>query len=128
VFRQRSVKAFHVAAAAAGAIATRPLGLHVIPVSQITGSVGRWRELDANFRPRLGQRHAHCDERRRRIETAMCRGVTLPPIVVYRLQSEYFVLDGHHRVAAAKALGQLFIDADVIEYRAVHSPALSCSA
>jgi len=30
--------------------------------------------------------------------------------------------------AAAKALGQLFIDADVIEYRAVRSPDLSCSA
>lgn len=128
MFPRKDVKAFHVVAALAGAIAPRSLGLRVIPVANITGSVGRWRELTPSFRPRVRQRHAHCDERRRRIESAMCRGVTLPPIVVYQIESEYFVLDGHHRVAAAKALGQLFIDAEVTEFRAVRRRETAASA
>jgi hypothetical protein len=39
----------------------------------------------------------------------------LPPITVYQLGNRYFVIDGHTRVAAAKALGIEFIDADVTE-------------
>ena len=31
--------------------------------------------------------------------------------------TEYYVVDGHHRVAMAKKLGQDFLDAHVVEYR-----------
>jgi ParB-like chromosome segregation protein Spo0J len=31
--------------------------------------------------------------------------------------SEYYVVDGHHRVAMARKLGQDFLDAHVVAYR-----------
>jgi hypothetical protein len=31
--------------------------------------------------------------------------------------SEYYVVDGHHRVAMARKLGQDFLDAHVVEYK-----------
>jgi ParB-like chromosome segregation protein Spo0J len=53
----------------------------------------------------------------------------LPAIEVYELRtpltpapgsetrSEYYVVDGHHRVAMAKKLGRDFLDAHVVLYR-----------
>jgi len=38
-------------------------------------------------------------------------GKPLPPVVLYKLGYGYYVLDGNHRVAAAKQLGQLEIEA-----------------
>jgi hypothetical protein len=43
-------------------------------------------------------------------------GVSLPPVVLYKVGYGYYVLDGNHRVAAAKQLGQLEIDALVTEF------------
>ncbi len=43
-------------------------------------------------------------------------GVTLPPIKLYQIKDEYYVLDGNHRVAAAKALGRDEIDACIMEF------------
>src|ERR687886_2350641 len=45
----------------------------------------------------------------------MRAGQALPPIEVYALGEEYYVVDGHHRVAAARALGYLYLDALVHE-------------
>ena len=47
---------------------------------------------------------------------AMRAGQALPAIEVYALGEEYYVVDGHHRVAAARALGQLYLDALVHEF------------
>src|SRR6266545_2809752 len=43
-------------------------------------------------------------------------GAELPPIDVYKLGFGYYVLDGHHRLAAALHNGQLEIDASVTEF------------
>jgi hypothetical protein len=43
-------------------------------------------------------------------------GRALPPVELYRLGDGYYVLDGHHRVAAALAVGQLALDARVTEF------------
>jgi hypothetical protein len=40
----------------------------------------------------------------------------MPAIEVYKLGFGYYVVDGHHRVAAALEGGQMEIDAHVIEY------------
>ena len=45
----------------------------------------------------------------------MRRGEPLPPIEVWAWNGQYYVLDGHHRVAAARALGDDCIDALVTE-------------
>jgi hypothetical protein len=113
VFRRRraGLKAFD----ATEAVLPRWLGVREIPVAQIVGSVGRWRDLRADFRPR---RSPSADEERYRlVRAAVQRYEPLPPILVHRVGKEYFVLDGHHRVAAARALGRVYIDAEVTEYR-----------
>jgi hypothetical protein len=40
----------------------------------------------------------------------------MPPIDAYKLGFGYYVLDGHHRVAAALANGQVEIEANVVEH------------
>jgi ParB-like chromosome segregation protein Spo0J len=45
------------------------------------------------------------------------RGLTLPPVDLIRVGESYFVRDGHHRVSAARALGQAFIEATVTEWK-----------
>lgn len=64
--------------------------------------------------------HGRVRERYADIERALLRGVELPPIEVYRIGAEYFVLDGHHRVAAARKIGQLYVDAVVTDYVPAH--------
>lgn len=44
------------------------------------------------------------------------RGAVLAPVELYKLGDVYYVLDGHHRVAAAVSLGQVEIDAVVTKY------------
>ena len=41
-------------------------------------------------------------------------GLSLPPVTLYRAAGGYYVLDGHHRVAVARALGDDTIRADVV--------------
>ena len=49
------------------------------------------------------------------IAMALREGSELPPIEVYRLHGRYYVADGHHRVAAALALGEKSIAPYVTE-------------
>ncbi len=85
-------------------------GIHAIPVEKIVGSVGRAADLLPGFRLKRP------DTRYYRIRRAMEKGEILPPIIVYKVGDEYYVLDGNHRVAVAKELGREFIDAEVIEF------------
>lgn len=114
--RRTRIKSFRAVAAITGAIVPMPVGLREIPVAQITGSVGRSAALGADFLPRGRRLHGGARDRYASIERALLRGAVLPPIDVYRLGTEYFVLDGHHRVAAAKKIGQLYVDAVVTDY------------
>jgi hypothetical protein len=43
-------------------------------------------------------------------------GKSLPAVDLYQLGFGYYVVDGHHRVAAARQLGQLEIEANVVEF------------
>lgn len=85
-------------------------GIQVIPVAKIVGSVGRAGDLLPGFRLR------NPDVRYYRVRRAMERGEILPPIIVYKVGDEYYVLDGNHRVAVAKELGIEFMDAEVVEF------------
>jgi hypothetical protein len=89
------------------------VGLRPIPVSQVIGTDGRGADFDRDFRPR----RPDVAQRRRSVEAAFPEGA-FPPIVVYRLGDAYFVIDGHHRVAAARRQGIEMIDAEVTELRA----------
>ena len=107
--RQKPLRSFEEERPKHRAINLRRIGVTPIEVDKIVGSVDRYQDFDANFQ----WRWRRPDDRSKRIEAAMMRGEILPPIEVYELKDEYFVLDGHHRVGAAKKLGQAFIDADV---------------
>jgi hypothetical protein len=86
-----------------GPLNRRPVGLRTVPLNRIVGSVGRARELGVYFQP-LQTRRWRQNERYRRIFEAMQAGEILPPVELYKLGYHYYVLDGNHRVAAAKAL------------------------
>lgn len=103
---------------ALGRTGERRLGLQVINLDTIVGSVDRSREFDRRFRPTSGQ----VRERWQRLALAQRRGESIPPIEVYRVGDMHFVLDGHHRVSVAHALGLKTIDAYVTEVLTRLSP------
>src|SRR5690242_3070037 len=111
--RSRHVKSFEEAARAAGPLSSYPLGVRTAEVRRIVCSVGRAAELGPDFLPIHGRRRM--TQRLKRIIRAMENGVEMPPLDLYKLKSDYYVLDGHHRVAAARQLGQLYLDAIVTE-------------
>jgi hypothetical protein len=103
---------YEEAAAKAGVVSTVPLGVRPIRVKRIVGSAGKAGKLAPTFLP-LGAGPATANYRS--ILNAMKSGQDLPPITVYQIGNRYFVIDGHTRVAAAKALGVEFLDAQVSE-------------
>ncbi|MHB1134050.1 MAG: universal stress protein [Chloroflexota bacterium] len=114
------VRSFDADAALAGPVAPRVLGSRVVSLERIVGSVGRARELDESFRPR----NPSFAERQRydRVYEAMHDGISLPPPALYKLGYGYYVLDGNHRVAAAKRLGFAELEAEVTEYVPLEDP------
>lgn len=87
------------------------IGLQVIKLDSIVGSVDRGRDFDRRFRPSSGR----VRERWERLAVAARRGEAVPPIDVYRVGDLHFVSDGHHRVSVAHAMGLDSIDAYVTE-------------
>jgi len=87
------------------------LGLHVVPLDAIVGSVDRTVDFDRGLRPTS----ARLRSRWERIAAAQRRGDALPPVSLYKIGDLYFVRDGHHRVSVAKSLGRTDIDAYVTE-------------
>jgi hypothetical protein len=86
-------------------------GMQTVLVSDIVGSVDRFRDFDRAFFPR--QRHTA--GRWKSIDRAYHSDIRLPPIQLYKVGDVYFVKDGNHRVSVAREHGVEFIDAEVIE-------------
>ena len=87
------------------------LGMQTVSLAQIVGSTGRYRDFDLAFYPR----HQTGDRRWINIARARYQGVALPPVLLYRVGSAYFVEDGNHRISVARANGDKIIKARVIE-------------
>jgi hypothetical protein len=85
-----------------------------VPLDRIVGSVGRYREFDRTFMPKLNS----TAPRWRSIVSAYFDEVSLPPVTLYKVGDAYFVIDGHHRVSVARELGRAYVDAKVIEAEA----------
>ena len=107
-------------AARAGPLRRRSLGLRTVEVGRIIGTVGRAHELGPDFRPL--QRRKSDEERFNRIKKVLESGDNLPPVELYKLGFGYYVLDGHHRVALAKMLDAVEIDAEVTEFVPLADP------
>lgn len=90
---------------------SRIRGIRTVPIERIVGSVGRYQDFDDRFRlkPHVPS------ERLQRIKEALREGRLLPPVKLYQIKDDYYVMDGNHRIAAAKELGHDEILADIIE-------------
>ena len=86
----------------------RNLGLQIVPLHKIVGSSGRYLEFDLSFQPRRGRSD-------RWLSVAQAKRSGLPPVVLYKVGDAYFVVDGNHRVAVARANGREGIEALVTE-------------
>lgn len=87
------------------------IGLQQVPVEQIVGSLGRYRDFDRAFLPK----QARTRSRWVSIDSAHYEQTILPPIDLFKIGEIYFVRDGNHRVSVARERGQEFMDAYVIE-------------
>ena len=91
---------------------TRDRGISPVPLSKIIGSVGRYKDFDSQFR----FKNAVPSDRYKHIKKAFQVGKPLPPVKLYQIKDEYYVLDGNHRVAAAKEYHWDTIDAKIVEF------------
>ncbi len=96
---------------------TRERGLQQVPLDQIVGSAGKYRDFTRSFWPR----NEKLRERWKWIYVAAHDFRGLPPVELYQVGEVYFVKDGNHRISVARALGSKTIEAYVTEYI---SPAL----
>jgi hypothetical protein len=86
-------------------------GLKQIPLDQIVGSMGRYREFDRAFSPLQTRTRGRWVS----IDKAHYEQIPLAPVELYKMGDIYFVKDGNHRVSVARERGQDYIDAYVTE-------------
>lgn len=89
----------------------RYIGLQQVPINQIVGSLGRYRDFDRAFLPRQTRTRGRWVS----IDSARYDDVLLPPVELYKMGEVYFVRDGNHRVSVAREQGQEVVDALVTE-------------
>ncbi|MFN8465430.1 MAG: hypothetical protein U0X20_07760 [Caldilineaceae bacterium] len=89
------------------------VGLREIAIDTICGSEERADDFDDFFRPLAG----HNRDRWVSVAEARLRGVQMPPVQLIEVGGRYFVRDGHHRISVAKALGESFVDAEVVRWQ-----------
>lgn len=87
------------------------MGTRMVPLEQIVGSVGRYRDFTRTFLPRA----AISPDRWARIDAIMHSLEGYLPIELYKIGQVYFVRDGNHRVSVARANGLTHIEAYVTE-------------
>ena len=109
---RKTIKSFAEEQKKEDAFSRRDHGVQSAPLAQIKGSVGRYRDFDSQFRLFKGRP----SERLQNIRKLMRQGKLLPPVKLYQIKNEFFVLDGNHRVAAAKEIGYESIDAHILEF------------
>ncbi len=107
--RKQKVLSFEEERAKYPLLYRRELGVHPVRVDRIVGTVGRVADMKEDFQ----FKGIFSKERARKVSRLMERGELGEAISVYELDGKYFVLDGHHRVSAAKRLGQEYLDADI---------------
>ena len=92
-------------------LSSRDAGEQTVSLDRIIGTVERSRtfDFDSDFRPISD----HSKQRWVAVATLFRRGRYIPPVDLIQYGESYFVIDGHHRVSAAKALGWSRLQAQV---------------
>jgi hypothetical protein len=93
----------------------RDLGLVTVPLEQIRGTAVEGSQRGGDFKPIPKLRGSNWQGRWHRIKSAINRLEALPPADLLKTGDEYWVVDGHNRVAAALELDQVALDASVLE-------------
>jgi hypothetical protein len=102
----------------------RDLGRQQVPLDRIVGSTGRATDFDLGFYPRRRE----AEDRWVGVAQVRYRGKAWPPVLLYQVGRAYFVEDGNHRLSVARANGDEFITAQVIEIdTSTLTPAPTCS-
>ena len=90
-------------------------GLHAIAIADIVGTLDRCCDFDREFHPMRDGLAARIQA----VARAFPEG-DYPPIDVVQVDRAYFVVDGHKRVAAARARGVELIDARIRRFETRH--------
>jgi hypothetical protein len=95
----------------------------IVPIDQIVGTVEPTRCFDRQFRPTSEMPRTRFEW----IDGEIRSGRGMDPVELYRCGGQYYVLDGRHRIAVARALGERSILANITEVRLTHPrvPAIS---
>jgi hypothetical protein len=93
----------------------RRIGVQTVPLDRIAGTLRQPSQNTADFLPLPPLRGRNWRARWQRITRANDSLAILPPVDVVKVGDDYYVADGHNRVAAALDAGALAIDADVTE-------------
>jgi hypothetical protein len=99
----------------AGTALRRPHGLQVVALEQIVGTMRHPSQNTDDFLPLPYLRGKNWSSRWARIEKGFKELAIMPAIELVQIGDEYYVADGHNRVAAALETGAVAIDADVTE-------------
>ena len=93
----------------------RPVGVRTIPLDRIVGTLRHPSQNTLDFLPIRRLRGPNWRARWQRLNAATDRLDVLPPIEVVQVGDDYWVSDGHNRVAAALRAGAVDIDADTTQ-------------
>jgi len=91
-----------------------PMGQSSVPIERIIGSVEPTLSFDRRFRPTSGLPRTRFE----RIAAEVRSGRGMEPVDLYQYRDDFYVLDGHHRIAVARALGESSVWASVTHLRA----------
>ncbi|MEJ2165965.1 MAG: transcriptional regulator, partial [Desulfobacterales bacterium] len=110
--KKSDVKSFRDQQEREAAFDHRDRGIRTVPLNRIVGSVGRYKDFDSRFR----LKHNVPSDRLEWVRAALREGRTLGPVKLFEIKDEFYVLDGNHRIAAAKELGHDEILAHIVEF------------
>lgn len=83
-------------------------GQRFVPIYKIVAESSRYPDLDSCFQARAPRRYVQAARHR-----IAARG---EPVELYQVGEQFFVKDGHQRVANARVRGQMFLPARITEY------------
>lgn len=85
----------------------------LVPIERIVGSVEPTLSFDRHFRPTSELPRTRFE----RIAAEVRSGRGMEPVELYQCGENYYVLDGHHRIAVARALGERTVWAAITHVR-----------
>jgi hypothetical protein len=85
----------------------------LVPIERIVGTVEPTLSFDRHFRPTSQLPRTRFE----RIAAEVRSGRGMEPVDLYQCGDDYYVLDGHHRIAVARALGERSVWATITQVR-----------